>query len=505
MWGSTRGSERLSTAPTRRPEALKVERVSDLESRAGMAAGGRRCEGGSRLKAEQAARAELLALKETVGATDIEGWAMGLLRASAAAEAAGDSGRRGGDGPHRVASWRPAPGRLGGPRPGVLPGGPQRRGALPRRDAVRLSPATLVDPRYRAGRCWPTSATVVLVALVLTSLVVLLRALLRRRAYYFFYDFHFLFPRAAARWQTTAAGAVAAGVPVVFRLGVAPALLALFAASTLYLSIRERVVVVVLIGLLGLVPTAAAPLVVGAPPSPRPPPRTCTASSAAARASSRWCEQLRGAVAAEDKVGFAERSVLGRHHLRRGQVELAIAAPAAGARARAQTTWPPQRQPGGGASSPGRPRELPRHPRGRTKDRATRWPCSTSGASTSGAWRSTATASRPRWTRRTGPGRGARLDRLLPPLGTERRRRSSIGNELPAHAAAGDAELLRSRRPRAGARGGCTRQLTQMLLGDVPERVAHFYPCWRRCCCWASGLLARRCRRRGCATAAAGR
>jgi tetratricopeptide (TPR) repeat protein len=157
--------------------------------------------------------------------------------------------------------------------------------------------------------------------LVLTAIFVV-AVLFARRAYYFFYDFHFLFPRAAARWQTTLAALLLLSLPVVFRLGVAPALLAVFAATTLYLPLGERLVGAALIACLGLVPTLGG-LAVEATALAETPAATLAKIERGGPGVEPVVRRLE-ALAAEDKVGFSELYVLGRHHLRRGQVERAI-------------------------------------------------------------------------------------------------------------------------------------------------------------------------------------
>lgn len=300
------------------PEALKVERVSDLDLEQAWLRW-KKVEGGSDLKAEQSARAELLAMKETVGATDIEGWAMGLLRASTAHEAKGDSGAAvelaltaSQLAPSLPAAWAGLARAYFRADPSDLGRSLSAMGAAVARE--------LVEPRYRRAALADV-ATVVLVAWVLTSVVVLL-VLFARHAYYFFYDFHFLFPRAAARWQTTAAALLMLCLPLVFRLGVAPVLLGLLAACTLYLSLGERLVAATLIASLGLVPTLGA-LAVELTAFAETPAATLASIERGGPGVEPAVRQL-AALAAEDKVGFPELYVLGRHHLRRGQVDQAV-------------------------------------------------------------------------------------------------------------------------------------------------------------------------------------
>jgi tetratricopeptide (TPR) repeat protein len=278
----------------------------------------KKAEAGGDLNAERTARADLVALMKAVGASDFEPWAMGLLRASAGHEARGDSG-----GAVELAltatELAPAlPAVWSGLAHAYLLADPA---GLPRVvSALGTAVWTqLVEPGYQRALL-ADSGVALLAALLLTALSVV-AVLFLRRAYYFFYDFHFLFPRAAARWQTTAVAVLLLSLPVVFRMGVVPTLLGLLAAVALYLTTTERLVAASLIALLGPVPLVGALLV-------------DTASFAGTPAADLSLIERGGvgveplveryeALAAEDKVGFVERAVLGRHHLRRGFIEKA--------------------------------------------------------------------------------------------------------------------------------------------------------------------------------------
>ncbi len=299
------------------PEPLKLERVSDADLEQAWLRW-KKVEGGSNIKAEQAARAGLVALKKTVGASDLEPWAMGLLRASAAHEAKGDSGAAV-ELAMTAAELAPSlPAAWSGLARAYFEADPSDLGRFLSAMGAAAS-RELVEPRYRRA-AMADVATVFLVAWLLTSAAVVL-VLFARRAYYFLYDFHFLFPRAAARWQTTSAALLLLSLPLVFRMGVAPVLLGFFAASALYLSVRERLVAAMLIASLGLVPTLGA-LTVEATAFAETPAATLAAieRGGTVEPAARRLEAL----AAEDKAGFAELYVLGRHHLRRGQLDKAI-------------------------------------------------------------------------------------------------------------------------------------------------------------------------------------
>ena len=265
------------------------------------------------------ARKELIATKTLIGSTDVELWAVGLLRAAQVWEAAGDSGA--------AVEIAVSASELAPDLPATWflltrlyfssdPSGIGRYLGSLQKGVV----ATFTDARYLRPLIADLSS-VALIAFIATIIVVMI-VLLLRRGYYFLYDFHFLFPRAAARWQTAALAVLLLSLPIVFRMGVAPTLLAIFAALTMYLSVQERVLAVVLIGSLGIVPLIGGFVV----------EHTAFAETTA--------EDLyrieRGGpgvepivqryekLAAEDKVGFAEHFVLGHFYLNRGHLDQAL-------------------------------------------------------------------------------------------------------------------------------------------------------------------------------------
>lgn len=269
--------------------------------------------------AELAARKELLETRNLIASTDAELWAVGLLRAAEAWEDAGDSGAAVEIAmsatelaPNLPATWFLLAKLL---MKADLPGIGRWMDAL-----TRGVGAEFRDPRYLRPLV-ADFAAVLLISLIITAAAVLL-VLAIRRFRYFLYDFHFVFPRAAARWQTGAIAVLLLSLPLVFRMGVAPTLLGLFAALTMYLTSRERAVMAVLIGTLGFIPLVAAAVV----------ERTAFAETPA--------EDLyrieRGGpgveplvqkyekLIAEDKAGFPERFVVGHYHVNRGHVAQAI-------------------------------------------------------------------------------------------------------------------------------------------------------------------------------------
>ena len=249
----------------------------------------------------------------------MELWAGGLLRAAQVWEASGDSGAAveiavtaSELAPELPATWFLLTRLYFASDPSGIPRylGSLQKGVV----------ATFSDSRYLRPLIADLSS-VALIAFIATIIVVML-VLLLRRGYYFLYDFHFFFPRAAARWQTSALAILLLSLPIVFRMGVAPTLLAIFAAITMYLSVRERVLAVVLIGSLGLVPLVGGFVV----------DHTAFAETVAedlyrierGGPGTEPLVQRYEKLAAEDKVGFAERFVLGHFYLNRGHLEQAV-------------------------------------------------------------------------------------------------------------------------------------------------------------------------------------
>lgn len=270
-------------------------------------------------QAEIAARRELAALRAMTGTPNAELWAVGLLRAANAWEAAGDSGAAveiavtaSELAPDLPATWFLLS-RL------YFTSDPSGVGryveALQKGLAAQVS-----DPRYLRPML-ADLATLFFFALIGTACVVVF-VLLVRRGYYFLYDFHFFFPRAAARWQTAALAVLLLSLPIVFRMGVVPTLLFFFAAATLYLEMAERVVAAVLIGLLGLMPLAAQ-LVVERTAFADTPAEDLYAIERGGPGSEALVQHYER-LAAEDKVGFPERYVLGHFHLNRGHLDQAV-------------------------------------------------------------------------------------------------------------------------------------------------------------------------------------
>lgn len=305
--------------PKKEPPPVVVKTISDADL---LSAWGRwrDANASKNPQAEGAARKELLTLKEWIGSSNAELWAVGMLRAAQAWEAAGDSGAAveiavsaSQLAPDLPATWFLLT-RL------YFTSDPSNVGRYVESLQKGIT-AELTDPRYLRPLLGDLSA-LFLLAFIATAMVVLF-VLLLRRGYYFLYDFHFFFPRAAARWQTSALAVLLLAAPIVFRMGVVPTLLTFFAAVTMYLTVKERVVAAVLIGALGFVPLLGE-LVVS---------RTAFAETTAedlyrierGGPGTEPLVQRYEKLAAEDKVGFAERFALGHFHLNRGHLDQAVA------------------------------------------------------------------------------------------------------------------------------------------------------------------------------------
>ncbi len=273
---------------------------------------------GTDIKGEQVARQRLLDLKEEIGASNMDTWAIGLLRAAEAHEVAGDSGGAVEIARSATLLAPDLPSTWVGLTRVYFRGDPSDFGRFlgSLKNAVVTQAS---DPRF--GRAAITDLTTTLLFALVITTIVLLIVLTVRRGFYALYDFHFLFPRVASRWQTGALAVVLLALPVVFRLGLVPVLLTVFFALALYLSTGERVVVAVLIAALGLVPSAASLVVEHF-------------AFAGTRAEQLYLLERGGTgleplaaeltqLASEDKASYAELMALGRYELRRGRTEAA--------------------------------------------------------------------------------------------------------------------------------------------------------------------------------------
>ena len=179
--------------------------------------------------------------------------------------------------------------------------------------------ALLRDPRHLRPVLADASAAAIS-ALVATALAAI-GLLFLRKARCFFHDFHHLFPRAAAKWQTVPLAVVLLCLPLVFRMGLIPVLAALLASVALYLNREERLVGAALLAALALV----APLgrVAGEINA-----LSGTVGEDILNLDRGGLEAAPAAEAvkariADERADFAEIYALGRYALRRGHLEQA--------------------------------------------------------------------------------------------------------------------------------------------------------------------------------------
>jgi tetratricopeptide (TPR) repeat protein len=245
-------------------------------------------------------------------------WAVGLMRAAEAHEAAGDSGgaveialSAAQLAPDLPATWV-ALARI------YFLGDPSEAGRY--LSALRKAlVAQATDVRFLRSALADLIATLLL-GLTVTAIFYLLVLAIRRGAYAL-YDFHFLFPRVASRWQTSALAIVLLSLPVVFRLGLVPVLLTVFLALTLYLSLAERVVAVVLIALVGAVPAVLGVVVERLPFAGTRAEQLFLLDRGGTGLEPFAAELTR--LSSEEKASFVELMALGRYDLRRGRFEIA--------------------------------------------------------------------------------------------------------------------------------------------------------------------------------------
>ncbi|MGA9526090.1 MAG: hypothetical protein WBV82_31820, partial [Myxococcaceae bacterium] len=261
---------------------------------------------------------ELLALKAELGAEDLEAFSAALALASGAKLEAGDT-RAAVNLATAAVELAPdlplAHGALASAYVESAPGNVGQWGAAWLETVQRL----FSDPRFlRPALSDVFGALLVAVLATAAAVVVVLFA---RNVRSFVHDFHHLFPRVAARWQTVPLAIVVLSLPIVFRLGTFPVLLVLFAAVTLYLGHAERIVAGV-----ALVMVAALPLFGGWAMS-----AIAFAGTPAEHVQQLERGGLEAASAAQEtrariaqgRAGFEDLFALARYELRRGRVESA--------------------------------------------------------------------------------------------------------------------------------------------------------------------------------------
>ncbi len=262
-----------------------------------------------------AARNDLLSLREDLGISDLESMSVAMLRAASERRRRQDM-----HGSVELASTAAA----------LSPGVPYVYLGLARAELAEepfawgrvwaslraAATAFFNDPRY-ARAVLGDFGSALLFAWVATA-VAAMAVLFLRHASVLFHDVHHLFPRAVARWQSSALAVLVLLLPLVFHLGLAAELLLVLAALTLYLSSTERVVALVLLGGLGAVPYAAGRLASATAFAGTPAEDVyflerggLEAAGGAARVRSRATAQ---------HASFGELYALGRYEARRGHL-----------------------------------------------------------------------------------------------------------------------------------------------------------------------------------------
>lgn len=297
---------------------LLVNRAGDAELEAAWEAW-RRADASKEVKASAAARAALQSLRDEVGAHAFEPFAMGYIRASRAKHQAQDATGAIELAEAAVELSPQLPSAHFGLAHAYFSADPSEVGRWMAAYQVAAKKA-LSDPRFLRPALADFGSGA-LYALVATAIAVT-AVLFLRRARYFLYDIHWFFPRAVARWQTVAVGLLLVLTPLVFRMGVAPTLLVLFAATALYLSVPERAVIAAFIAMLGAIPFAAGALVEATSFAGTPAERVWQVEQGGPGAESAARELTR--LAAENQASFVELAALGSFELRRGKLDLAI-------------------------------------------------------------------------------------------------------------------------------------------------------------------------------------
>ncbi|WP_375772650.1 tetratricopeptide repeat protein [Archangium gephyra] len=273
------------------------------------------------MESARKAQHELVALKDDVAALDMESLSIGFIRAAEGRRKANDTAGALQLVEHAVSLSPNLPYARLALAEAYARRSPGDVGAYSKEIKAALS-VMLKDPRYRRPALADLGA-VFLVAVLATAAVVV-GVLFLRRARYFFHDFHHLFPRAAARWQSAAlAVLLLIGTPVALRLGLVPVLLILLLSVSLYLSKLERAVAGVLLVAAAFVPSGAGKIAE-------------TSAFAGTVAEDVYvlergglnaepvADRVRARFEKKEKVEFAELYALGRFEARRGQMQEAL-------------------------------------------------------------------------------------------------------------------------------------------------------------------------------------
>ncbi|MHB8876129.1 MAG: tetratricopeptide repeat protein [Myxococcaceae bacterium] len=318
--GADAGTEAAaaSAAVAGPPKTIKLATATDQDLDAAWERF-RKASGEQNALAASAARTEITKLRDDLSLSSLEAFSVGFVRASEVRQKANDAA-----GAIELASTAVE----------LAPGLPQAHqglaGAYLFADATNVGrylgeliealSCMVKDPRYLRPVVADVGAGLLLTLLVTATVVSL--ALFARRARYFFHDFHHLLPRAAARWQSAAAAALLLSVPVVMRLGAVPVLFLLVAAVAFYLSFTERLVAAVLLASLGLLPYGAS-FVARRAAFAGTTADDLSALERGGHGEGEVLERVQRRVA-EGRAGYGELFALGRHELRRGQLEAAL-------------------------------------------------------------------------------------------------------------------------------------------------------------------------------------
>ena len=271
-------------------------------------------------KLAEEAQGQLLALKGDLGIADLDAFAIGFIRAAEAKVTLNDAGGA-------VA--------LAGAAVELAPDLPFSHFMLARAYAfadpadvsryvselARSLRSLWVDLRYRRAALADLGICALLALLATASAVI--GVLFLRVVRLLLHDFHHLFPKATMRWQSAVFVFVLLSLPLVLRMAPMPVLLALFAASAAYISMRERVVATILVALVSLAPVGAGWIALAStfPGTVAEDVYQLERGGTEAAASAEVIRRR----AADKSARFEELLALGRYELRRGQLNAAIA------------------------------------------------------------------------------------------------------------------------------------------------------------------------------------
>jgi hypothetical protein len=192
----------------------------------------RKAEAGLNRKGMEEAQVQLLGFREELGIGDLDAFSVGFSRAADRRLSASDAAAAVDDAQSAVSLAPDLPFAHLGLAHAYFGADATE---IPRylKELIAGLQRLWTHPRY--GRTELADLGAALLFAVLSTAAAVVLVLFLKGARYFLHDFHHLFPRSAAPWQTTALALLLLSVPVVGHIGVVPVLLVLFAASTLYL------------------------------------------------------------------------------------------------------------------------------------------------------------------------------------------------------------------------------------------------------------------------------